>query len=128
MGTQSKGGRPATGSLKWRRPAKGGDPHWHVRLTLADGSRPLVPLDPKIPHEDVARAKACAKAVSDDARVSGVVSGAVSETVSEYATRWCAWREGRLGLVASETIAQYSDAISSRALAPSTFAVAHATI
>jgi hypothetical protein len=56
-----------------------------------------VPLDPGIPRDDIVRAKAGAKLVSELARNSGQVPAHVKETVSEYAERLCKWREG-LGL------------------------------
>jgi integrase len=74
---------------------KTGVVHWHARLTLKDGSRPLVPLDPSIPREDVARAKAGARLVSSEARTLGVIPDGTRETVAEYADRWHDWREGR---------------------------------
>lgn len=94
--TTSKGGRPATGWVKWRKSATTGRRHWHVRLTLTNGARPWVPLDPGIAHEDEAGARASARLVSDEARASGLVPDTVRETVSEYAMRWLAAREGRL--------------------------------
>ena len=95
--TTAKGGRPATGTLKWRRdPKQPGKPaHWHVRISLVNGERPWVALDPTIPREDEARARAGAREVSDEARASGAVPASVKETVAEYAGRWCTWREGR---------------------------------
>lgn len=42
MTTASKGGRPATGGIKWRTPKGGGDSCWHARITMADGSRPYI--------------------------------------------------------------------------------------
>ncbi len=83
--------RPATGWTKWRRNAKTGLVHWHVQITLKDGSRPWVPLDPSIPQDDVAGAKACAKRTSDEGRELGLVP----ETVTQYAKRWSDWRETR---------------------------------
>ena len=43
MAKHNQGGRPATGSVKWRRNAKTGVAQWHARVTLKDGSRPFVP-------------------------------------------------------------------------------------
>jgi len=71
----------------------------HVRLTLVDGSRPFVPLDPAIPREDVARAKACARDVSEEARHSGLVPEHVRETVAEYAARWLDDRTARVNSI-----------------------------
>jgi integrase len=64
-------------------------------VTLADGKRPLVPLDPTIPHEDEARARACAAVVSAEARAIGGVSVLVRETVAEFTTRWLPYRRER---------------------------------
>jgi integrase len=89
------GGRPATGSVKWRRHAK--PPHrlqWHARITLADGSRPWIALDPSIAADDVAGARRCAAETSADFREHGHVRDSVRETVAEYAARWLASREG----------------------------------
>jgi hypothetical protein len=37
--------------------------HWHAFITVG-GKRPLTPLDPSIPRDDVARAKECARETS----------------------------------------------------------------
>src|ERR1700690_2924366 len=85
--TTSKGGRPATGWVKWR---KG---QWWTQITLSTGKRsPFIALHPDIPQHDRARAVACAKGVSDEARASGMVPDTVTETVEEYARRWAAAR------------------------------------
>jgi hypothetical protein len=65
--TTSKGGRPATGAVEWRRNPKTGARQWFARLSLADGSRPFVELDPTIPHDDQIAARECAKLVSGHA-------------------------------------------------------------
>jgi integrase len=85
----AKGGRPATGTVEWKRG------RWWARVTLADGKRPLVPLDPAIPREDETRARACAAVVSAEARAIGGVSVVVRETVAEYSTRWLPYRRER---------------------------------
>ncbi len=96
----SKGGRPATGYVEWRRNAKTGVEHWHVQVTLADKSRPFLPLDPKIPESDKAAAQSGARAMSDYSRKHGAVTDRDRETVEHYAARWCRWREGKkLGCV-----------------------------
>jgi hypothetical protein len=53
--TTKKGGKPATGSVKWTKD-KAGLERWHGRVTMPDGSRPFVPLDPAIPRTVEARA------------------------------------------------------------------------
>ncbi len=94
--TTNRGGRPATGWVKWRKNAETKRPHWHVRLTLVGGERRWAPLDPAIAQDDEAGARAAGRLVSDEARASGLVPDTVRETVSEYAKRWLAAREGRL--------------------------------
>jgi integrase len=96
MNTTRKGGRPATGSLKWCvNPDTGLGPFWHARVTLKTGERRLAPLDPKIPHHDVIAAKVCAKLTSEHFRTKGYIDAGIHETVGEYAKRWLAHREGR---------------------------------
>ena len=68
MTERTRGERPAAGSISWRRNPKTGAEHWHVRLTLLDGSRRFVPLDPSIAHQDEARAVACAREFAGEAR------------------------------------------------------------
>lgn len=82
-------GRPASGSLRWRAG------QWWAQITLLDGSRPVVELDPEIPRDDRARARACAREVSEYARTNGVVPSRIKETVSEWTKRWLAVREER---------------------------------
>ncbi len=81
-----RGGRPASGSIFWR------GSRWWARITLPDGSRPAVELDPAIPHADRDGARACATQVTDLARETGVVSSKTRETVREWVQRWLAWR------------------------------------
>ena len=88
-------GRPATGYVKWRRNPKTGATHWHAQVTLKDGSRPWVPLDPSIPRDDEAGAKACALRVSDEARLRGIIPDSVRETVGEWFVRFHAAKEAR---------------------------------
>jgi integrase len=94
MKTTSKGGRPATGSIKWRVNAKG-EGRWYAQITLADGSRPFGPLDPKIAESDVEGARACARETSTRLRAFGVKIDRSRETVAHYADRWCKWREAK---------------------------------
>jgi hypothetical protein len=73
---------------------------WYAQITLADGSRPFVPLDPKITETDVDGARACAATTSTYFRERGAVIDRHRETVARYAARWCKWREGKgLGCV-----------------------------
>jgi hypothetical protein len=65
--------RKNTGTIDWRCNAKTGVVQWHAQLTLADGSRPFVPLDPKIPEHDKAAAQACARETSAYFRDRGAI-------------------------------------------------------
>ena len=97
--TTAKGGKPATGQVKWTKD-KAGLERWHGRVTMPDGTRRFVALDPAIPRTDEARAKVCAVQTTEFFRTASVVKQEVKETVAEYAARWCAWRERRgLGCV-----------------------------
>ncbi len=92
--SQSKGGRPATGSIKWVRD------RWHAYVSMPDGSRPLKPLDPKIPFgekgsEAYERARASARVASEWYRANPSAEGTVRETVEQYSKRWLEDREGR---------------------------------
>jgi len=92
--TTAKGGRPATGAVKWTKDRAGLE-RWHGRVTMPDGKRQFVPLDPAISRTDEPRAKACAVQTAEFFRTAGVVKEDVKETVGEYAKRWCEWRERR---------------------------------
>jgi integrase len=83
--TRNRGGRPATGSVLWK---KG---QWWARVTIADGTRPVVPLDPGIPREEVARARACAAEVAG--RATNAVSARTRVTFAEWSVRWLKARE-----------------------------------
>jgi integrase len=91
----SKGGRPAKGSTEWRRNPKTGRSQWFARVSLLDGTRPFVELDPAIPREDEQRARDCASAISGMARHAASVPVTTKETVSEWVERWIADRETR---------------------------------
>jgi integrase len=101
--TTSKGGRPASGSVKWRfnprRLAPDGTPdpgfQWWGRVQLADGSRPWEPLDPTIGPDEEERARVCAVETARYFRENPHVGDGVKETVGEYAKRWHDWREAR---------------------------------
>ncbi len=96
--TTAKGGRPATGAVKWTKD-KAGLERWHGRVTMPDGKRQFVPLDPAIPRTDEARARACAVQTAEFFRNAGVVKKDVKETVAEYAGRWLDDREGRVNSI-----------------------------
>ncbi len=102
--TTDKGGRPATGSIKWRFDPDRVDPEtgklapgfrWWGRVTKADGSRPFVSLDASILEHEEERARVCAVETADWFRENPHVDAEVGFTVSEYATKWHAWREAR---------------------------------
>jgi len=60
--------RSATGSIAWRRNPGTGAEQWHARLTLNDGSRRFVPLDPSIAHDEAARALPSARGLAAEAK------------------------------------------------------------
>jgi site-specific recombinase XerC len=74
------------------------DVHWHARVKLGKRRRPFVPLDPRIPREDVAAAKAGAVAVAVDVEVTAATDSP-RESVNEYAKRWLADRVGRVNSI-----------------------------
>lgn len=59
---KSRRGRPATGSVDWRKNPETGRMQWFVRVSVKSGRIP-VPLDPAIPFEDKERARACGRLV-----------------------------------------------------------------
>src|SRR5258706_15675025 len=92
--TTSRGGRPATGSIKWVRD------RWHAYVSMPDGSRPLKPLDPKIPFgekgsEAYERAKASARVASEWFRSNPSVQALAGETVADWFKRFHQHKEGR---------------------------------
>ncbi len=104
-----KKGRPATGTLTWCEPRKDQEQgHYAVRLTLADGTRPWIHLDPS-PRSKQAEARAREKAaawaervareqivsVSDVRPAASAAEPSAGETVRQYAKRWLAERERR---------------------------------
>src|SRR5580698_9670526 len=89
---QTRLGRPRTGEVHWMpcvaRPGtchhvNWSDVHWHARVELGKRRRPFVPLDPRIPREDVAAAKAGAVAVAVDVEVTAATDSP-RESVNEY--------------------------------------------
>jgi integrase len=104
--TTRQGGRPATGSIRWRLNQKHVDPAtgaivptwmWFGRVELADGSRPFVPLDPNIPAHDEERARACAITTRQWFRANPQGDATIRETIAEWFGRFHAHKE-RLGL------------------------------
>lgn len=94
MSERRKGGRPATGSIAWRR-NKSGQMQWFARVTLVGGGkRRFVPLDPRLSRENEAGARRSALDVSLLARNERRVA-TVDETVREYGQRWLLHREER---------------------------------
>jgi integrase len=82
--------RPATGWARWNVTRR----VWEARITLADGSRAVVPL-PDIPEHDAETAKRVAGLVSKRARETGAVPLGSGETVNEWSERWIAWRKAK---------------------------------
>jgi hypothetical protein len=98
--TTAKGGRPATGAIKWQRNAKTGGMQWHAQVTLADKSRPWVPIDPSIRPEDEERARSCALETAQWFRDNPNVESTVVETVSEYVNlEWLKDRAARVNSI-----------------------------
>jgi integrase len=102
--------RKATGTVAWVSAKKGAvKGHYKARITLPDGTRPWIHLDPG-PRSPAAErtARRTAEAYSERARRDGVVSvrqqpsklpsatSANGETVEQYAARWLDDREGRV--------------------------------
>ena len=97
--TTHRGGRPATGTVKWRK-NRAGKEQWHVRLSLPGNKRsPWIALDPAIEHGtccDVKTPKCEHRLQAEAGALEVARAGAVPvnvETMGEYAERWCAWRE-----------------------------------
>jgi integrase len=113
--------RKATGTVQWVPPrarddrpetrVSGQTPrgHYKVRITLPDGARPWIHLDPG-PRSPAAErtARRTAEAYSERARAEGIVSvrkehaarlpsatAAGGETVARWFDRYLAWRDGR---------------------------------
>lgn len=105
--TTSKGGQPATGSIKWRLNPRRLDPTgkpapgfgWFGRITKADGSRPWAALDPNILEHEEERARVCAVETAAYYRANPHVGDGIQETVEEYSKRWLADREGRVNSI-----------------------------
>jgi hypothetical protein len=101
-------GRPRTGEVHWiacvspdacpGRHVNGTDLHWHTRVRVGSGRRRFVPLDPAIPHSDVARARTGAIDVAREAVNIGATDSP-RETVNECAKRWIASRDGRVNSI-----------------------------
>ena len=100
--TTSKGGKPATGCVRWRFNPKREDPEtgkpapgfqWFGRVKKANGDRPFVELDPRIPAGDEAAAKVCAVETAKWFRDNPTVSDAAGETVGKWFVRFHAHKE-----------------------------------
>jgi integrase len=89
----NKGGRPATGNIKWLYDPEEKQWCWHARFTVNGKRRPFTPLDPNIKEHEIEKAHACAAETS--AALRGATEKGTRETVSEYAKRWTAAREKR---------------------------------
>ena len=91
----SRGGRPSSGSVSWRRDPRTEAWQWFVRLSLSDGTRPYVALDPSIPREDEPAARACARAVSDQARETSGCIPRGGQTMTEWFDEWLLTRRAK---------------------------------
>jgi integrase len=109
--TTAKGGRPATGTVKWRFNPNRKDPvtgkpapgmQWWGRVREPNGKRPFVALRPEIPQDDRAGALTCAVEFAKQVRDNPTVAKTVGETVDGYAKRWLADREGRIKSLRSD--------------------------
>ena len=96
--TTAKGGQKLAGSVKWLRNKKTGKPCWHARFTMNDKTRsPYKALDPSIPYEDEAGAKACAVETAKYYRENKYAPEAVTETCDEWFKRFHAAQGGPRG-------------------------------
>jgi integrase len=102
----SKGGRPATGDLRWRLNRKATPPRmqWMVRCTMPNGKdrSPFIELPPHLTKVQKDEARAAAREVSAIIRGGGAVGAAVRETFGEYAARWLQDRQGRVKSLRSD--------------------------
>jgi integrase len=89
---RSKGGRPAGGTVEWRKD-EDGRWRWHARISRLNGKRPWVALDPAIPEDDKPAAKVCASETSAYFRAKDLEDAdlrTTSATTGESATKWFA--------------------------------------
>jgi hypothetical protein len=96
-----KGGRPATGSIKWQYSEKYKKDCWHGRVSEADGSRPFVALDPNIPERDREGALAAAVINTKTVRQHPISGTKAFETTAKWWIRFHAHKE-RIGLSSVE--------------------------
>ena len=90
--------RKSTGTVRVLRNEQGVH-QWHAKWTRADGTRTeWLPIDPSIPTDDQARAKACAARMAPKVRRASATGSAI-ESVSDYADRWLTDREGRVNSI-----------------------------
>jgi hypothetical protein len=99
--TTAKGGRPATGSIRWRHNP---DPLvkkevWWGRVQMANGERPFVPLDPDIKAHEEERARACAVETRQWYKDHPHADDTIAETFEGYAKRWLEDRQGRVSSI-----------------------------
>ncbi len=103
--TTSKGGRPATGQVKWLRTTRVRPPRyeWHARFTLNGKRTRWARLDPKgvlgLGEGDEDRARAQAQLVYQRALEQGAVPDYIEQTVREYAAAWLKDREPRVNSI-----------------------------
>lgn len=103
--TTSKGGRPATGQVKWMLTKRVSPPRyeWHARFTLNGKRTRWGRLDPKgllcLGEHDEPRARAQAQLVYQRALELGAVPDYIEQTVREYAGAWLKDREPRVNSI-----------------------------
>ncbi len=92
-GEAAKGGRPATGQVKWLYDSQGKRWCWHARFTVNGKRKPFTPLHPDILEHEIDKARACAAETS--AALRGAREVAVRETVAEWFERFHAHKQAR---------------------------------
>jgi integrase len=95
--TTSKGGRPATGAIRWRfnPDLEVNRFQWFGRVQKANGSRPWAPLDPSIGKDEEERARACAVDTARWFRENPQGDAEVKETCDEWFKRFHTHKEKR---------------------------------
>jgi len=89
-------GRKATGTVRILK-NEDGEPQWHAKWTRADGTRTeWTAIDPSIPLDDEAAAKACAARMAPKVRAKSAADAkGKAETVGEWFGRLHAAKEAR---------------------------------
>lgn len=87
--------RPPSGSVRWRTNEQTGRAQWYGRVTLVDGSRPFVPLDPSIGRSDLEKAKACAVRTAEWFRAHPQGERAPAESVAGWFDRYIVYKKSK---------------------------------